>query len=600
MEQVIPKRNLASANAEAPYADGIEYVQGWLQWLDAGIEWRMSPDGDARARLAERLESAFRRSELRTRLSEEANVFLPLPYLARIFGLTKLEERMIFICLAIEIDRKYEGAFELLQEERGAAYPRRDLVASLAGRDEEERFQAVRALRDDGLLRRFFLREPAGVRKYETTINRYCRLDERIVRFILDSASLPPSMERYMSLLSPGDQPPALLGHEDIQAKLRKWITRRASGSEVSNSALIISLWGTEGAGKKTQLAHLGHYFNEPMLFVDMTKVPEEEREGPDALDNVFREAAIQQALPVLCGFLLQEDSEAMRNRKRELLDRLKTMSGIVFVLSEQPCQPIDLRSRIDLELEIPPLEGEKRSDAWRTLAAAYEVDESVDWGILASRFVFSPGQMSNAMRTARTLSEWRQEEGKSGPIRWSDMVEACYKQLNHHLDAKAKRLTPKKRWEDLVLPEAQTKKLRHACNHIQYKHTVYGLWGFDKKLSYGTGVSLLFSGPPGTGKTMAAEVVAKELDMEIYKIDLSQIISKYIGETEKNLREIFDEAEKSCAILFFDEADALFGKRSEVKDSHDKNANTEVAFLLQKIEEYGEYRLWRRTICKT
>lgn len=140
---------------------------------------------------------------------------------------------------------------------------------------------------------------------------------------------------------------------------------------------------------------------------------------------------------------------------------------------------------------------------------------------------------------------------------------------------------------EDLVLPGAQTRKLRHACNHIQYKHTVYGTWGFDRKLSYGTGVSLLFSGPPGTGKTMAAEIVAKELDMEIYKIDLSQIISKYIGETEKNLREIFDEAASSYAILFFDEADALFGKRSEVKDSHDKNANTEVAFLLQKMEEY-------------
>jgi SpoVK/Ycf46/Vps4 family AAA+-type ATPase len=262
-------------------------------------------------------------------------------------------------------------------------------------------------------------------------------------------------------------------------------------------------------------------------------------------------------------------------------------MSGFVFLLSEESCRQLDPSGRIDLELEIAALKDEQRMEAWQMLAAAYEVDASLDWPILASRFRFNPGQIVNALRTARNLSEWHRSDEQPGPIRWNEMIEACYKQLNHRLGTKSKRLSPKSGWEDLVLPGAQIQKLRHACNHIQYKHTVYGSWGFERKLSYGTGVSLLFAGPPGTGKTMAAEIVANELDMEIYKIDLSQIISKYIGETEKNLREIFDEAESSYAILFFDEADALFGKRSEVKDSHDKNANTEVAFLLQKMEEY-------------
>ncbi|QZY57549.1 ATP-binding protein [Crassaminicella profunda] len=128
---------------------------------------------------------------------------------------------------------------------------------------------------------------------------------------------------------------------------------------------------------------------------------------------------------------------------------------------------------------------------------------------------------------------------------------------------------------------------MKNACNQVKYRHIVYQKWGYEQKLSYGKGLSILFTGPPGTGKTMASQVIANELYLEIYKVDLSQMVSKYIGETEKNLKELFDEAKKSNTILLFDEADALFGKRSEVKDSHDRYANVETSFLLQKMEEH-------------
>ncbi|MBQ9459194.1 MAG: ATP-binding protein [Oscillospiraceae bacterium] len=128
---------------------------------------------------------------------------------------------------------------------------------------------------------------------------------------------------------------------------------------------------------------------------------------------------------------------------------------------------------------------------------------------------------------------------------------------------------------------------MRRACGHIRYRHQVSSRWGFSDKVGYGWGLSILFAGSPGTGKTMCAQVIANELNMELYKINLSQIVSKYIGETEKNLRALFNEAKNASCILFFDECDALFGKRSEVKDSHDRNANVEVAYLLQQIEEY-------------
>jgi SpoVK/Ycf46/Vps4 family AAA+-type ATPase len=137
------------------------------------------------------------------------------------------------------------------------------------------------------------------------------------------------------------------------------------------------------------------------------------------------------------------------------------------------------------------------------------------------------------------------------------------------------------------VLPSDQIDQLKEICSQAKYRYVVYGQWGFDRKLSIGKGLNVLFSGPPGTGKTMASEVIANELGLDLYKIDLSQVVSKYIGETEKNLRHIFEEAQTSYAILFFDEADALFGKRSEVKDAHDRYANIEIGYLLQEMEAY-------------
>jgi SpoVK/Ycf46/Vps4 family AAA+-type ATPase len=150
-----------------------------------------------------------------------------------------------------------------------------------------------------------------------------------------------------------------------------------------------------------------------------------------------------------------------------------------------------------------------------------------------------------------------------------------------------ARKIEPHYRWEQLVLPSDQLQQLRELANQVKHKNLVMEDWGFSGKLSLGRGLNALFAGPSGTGKTMASEVIANELGLDLYKIDLSAVVSKYIGETEKNLNRIFTEAEHSNAILFFDEADALFGKRSEVKDAHDRYSNIEIAYLLQKMEEY-------------
>lgn len=141
--------------------------------------------------------------------------------------------------------------------------------------------------------------------------------------------------------------------------------------------------------------------------------------------------------------------------------------------------------------------------------------------------------------------------------------------------------------WDDIILPEDQKKQLAEICNQVRYRHVVYNDWGFGQKLARGKGLNILFSGPSGTGKTMAAEIMGNKLSIDVYKIDLSTIISKYIGETEKNLDCVFRDGATANAIIFFDEADSIFGKRSEVRDSHDRYANVEISYLLQKIDDY-------------
>jgi SpoVK/Ycf46/Vps4 family AAA+-type ATPase len=217
---------------------------------------------------------------------------------------------------------------------------------------------------------------------------------------------------------------------------------------------------------------------------------------------------------------------------------------------------------------------------------ACHGADESgIDLRTIADKFRLNGGQIMDAAATAKNLACWRDPD--NGRVSSEDLHAACRLQSNRKLAELAQKITPHYRWEDIVLPVDQLQQLREICSYVKYRPKVYDEWGFDRKLSLGKGLNVLFEGPSGTGKTMAAEIMTAELGLALYKIDLSAVVSKYIGETEKNLAQIFAEAETSNAILFFDEADALFGQRSEVRDSHDRYANIETSYLLQKMEEY-------------
>ena len=204
--------------------------------------------------------------------------------------------------------------------------------------------------------------------------------------------------------------------------------------------------------------------------------------------------------------------------------------------------------------------------------------------GLLASEFKL------NLASIRRIASEVLEEEAAAKDDDASltmRLWDACQMSVRPRLDALAQRLEPKATWDDLVLPDEEMKILHQIADQVGQRYRVYEEWGFASKMNRGLGINALFAGDSGTGKTMAAEVIANHLRLNLYRIDLSAVVSKYIGETEKNLRRLFDAAEDGGAILFFDEADALFGKRSEVKDSHDRYANIEINYLLQRMEAY-------------
>ncbi|MBK5106350.1 MAG: ATP-binding protein, partial [Burkholderiales bacterium] len=254
----------------------------------------------------------------------------------------------------------------------------------------------------------------------------------------------------------------------------------------------------------------------------------------------------------------------------------IEQFRGLVFVSASQP-QPLE-RPTLRFSVDKPDPVEQKRLWQQALGAGAIGLNGALDG--IAGQFKLSARTIqAEGVQLVPILAASDQPDR----VMWS----ACRILGRSRLDELAQRIESVAGWDDLILPEVQSAMLRQIGAHVRNRLRVHGEWGFADKGARGLGISALFAGESGTGKTMAAEVLARELQLDLYRIDLSAVVSKYIGETEKNLRRIFDAAEDSGAILLFDEADALFGKRSEVKDSHDRYANIEVSYLLQRMEAY-------------
>lgn len=310
----------------------------------------------------------------------------------------------------------------------------------------------------------------------------------------------------------------------------------------------------------------------------------------------------LQRELKLLGGVLLLrlndpglKKSIEFTNEKIEtedlIIEIIAGLSGPIFIESEKKIRFSDEVRRKDVielyELNFPSPDLERRANLWRDSLNGISVDSSsVDPEKLAARYRFTEEQIRMAVEDAKMHAQERSEF--NGSLTQEDIHLSCRRRMQVNFPGTVKKIDPDFQWEDLILSDDHIVRLKELAYHLRHSDTVYDDWGFQGKSTASRGIHVLFSGHSGTGKTMAAGVIAKETGLDLYRIDLAGVVNKYIGETEKNLSRIFDEAHNSQAILFFDEADALFGKRSEVKDAKDRYANIEVAYLLQKMEEYN------------
>lgn len=519
--------------------------------------------------------------------SIEKGIFLPIPYLLYQFKLSSLEEKYLLFALAPELDKKYEKLFAYIQNDVNLSRPTIDLLLKLTCSSEEEKANALSSFHNEGPFYHFFIDYSHFDLSEHSLMSQQIKLDQRIISFIFQSTTMDKRLHPCTNIFSTANDLSTLLVGELEQEKLIRFIEHSSHPAFNKKQGVIFYIHGHQGAGKTFLCKQIAKYFDQPILIIDFKKAILEEH-FPLIITHFLREAILSKAMIVLENIeVLFDQNEANQKKIYQLLYALTFFSDFIFITTRNQITGLHTIFQdfllLELSLQIPTLE--EREILWQNFSSCFLFEEPINCSILASKFRFTPGQIESALYTSEKLTEWNTYGKKM--ITKETLYRSCYLQVQHTLKKKATRIEPRYTWDDLILPDEEKMLLRHACNQITYRNVVFGNWRLDKKLSYGKGLSILLSGPPGTGKTMSAEVIAKDLNLEIYRVDLSQIVNKYIGETEKNLKELFEQAQMSNAILFFDESDALFNKRSEVKDSKDKYANLEVSFLLQKIEEY-------------
>ena len=504
-------------------------------------------------------------------------------WLADAFALSPLDLDLLIVALAPELDLRYERIFAYLQDDVARRRPTLDLALSLLCADPEEKL-AARArlapsapLLGEGLLH--LLPDPAH--PAPPLLAHFIRADEQVVRLVLGPPGLDPRLGAFCRISTPTDAP----GELPVPAETRDGLVLLAATAWGERRPLRLLLHGPEGAPVRRAAAGLAAAAGAQLLSADLERA---EAITPDLLRVLFREAWLQGAV------LFVDGVEALREREggrdfRALLRALAADGGVTVVADRAAWTGAVARAEdlppdlVSVAVGLPAF-AEARACWTRALAEAGCAlpEEEVD--ALAGRFRLGPDEIEAAVSAAVAEAGWHGEGAGPGA---DDVYAAARSLAARDLGGLAAKLEARYGWDDIVLAPDQLAQLREVCDQAFHRPRVYGDWGFDRKHSLGKGLNVLFSGPPGTGKTMAAEVIARELRLDLYRIDLSQVVSKYIGETEKNLSRIFERARTSSAILFFDEADALFGKRSEVKDAHDRYANIETGYLLQKMEEY-------------
>ncbi len=605
----VPKTRLSSeawrsAN-QAYLAASLEYLRLLLkrrvQWLrrhwqqdpledykslvisEAQADWLLNNDGrQAEARFYREDVHAAQISgslaELETDIARQgetmADVGSPpaIEVLARLLDLTPFEIHVLLLCLAPDLDPSFERLFAYVQDDVTRKYVTPHLALALFD-DARPESSARDSFLPGAPLRRFQLvhTEPSPLPGASIGA-RPLRLDDRIADYL---RGVNRCDERVAWLLRPIEPAPLAPDHRKIVAQLAD-----ACGPSIEQGRRpVLNLFGSRGAGKRSVARELSERFQLRLYRIDLEWLPAAGLERQEMLHLLERETIL---LRMALYLDLNELDPVDKSKGAVADDVIEHLAVFLIVGSREPwrCE------RKVLTVQVPKLTvGEQRA-LWHQALGPRGRSLADQIAAIVQQFDLGPHAIAQAVVTAEAQARLRGDK-RFPDLASEELWQACRQQAGWNLDQLAKRLPPCFGWNDIVLPDDVFDQLKEISAQVAHRAKVYEDWGFGARLSRGRGISALFSGPSGTGKTMAAEILANHLKLDLYRIDLAGVVSKYIGETEKNLRRLFDAAEESGAILFFDEADALFGKRAEVKDSHDRYANIEIDYLLQRMEDY-------------
>jgi hypothetical protein len=486
-------------------------------------------------------------------------------------GLSSTEGLVILICLLPEVDRAYERIFGYLQDNVTARRPSVDLLLRLLWARPPDRIAGRRLFWPAAPLRRLGLvvlrpedDHSAGL------LSQQVALHPVLVEHLLHDGA-PPAPEhpavrlpdRVGRLAADSQQAQAMLGWLRDQAAERLWVHVQAPYAELARAL-------AQAACAAWQV---------PLVELDLSQADDADLAARGAaLEALMRDGAL-----LVSGLGDEQPGTELRTRVERVAAVLGDLPRPLFWHCSLQVPLAAPRGVLSATCELPAPDYAQRLTLWREALPERAPSDATALQAVAGRYRLSPERIA---WSARTASEAAVRRGPAATVGFGDLAEAARRASSRDIGQLAHRIEPRHGWQDLVLPADRIAQLQEMCDQLAYRPVVMEQWGYGRG-SAAPGLSALFAGPSGTGKTMAAEVIAGELGLDLYRIDLSGVVSKYIGETEKNLERIFTLARDANAILLFDEADALFGKRSETRDAHDRYANIEVSYLLQKIEEY-------------
>ena len=486
----------------------------------------------------------------------------PLRHITESFQLSPFEKDVLTLCAATELESRFAKACALIHGESTKTWPTFGLAFSTLS------LAHWSALSPNAPLRHWKL---LHVDNSIPLLSSPLRIDESILHFLLGNPCSDDRLQPFIIRL------PTIIGYSSDAHRylIDQGATLWRSTRDQPKSILLVGSTTHDRHWVFQQICRLSGRAPYTLYAADIPALPIEREQ----LANAWTREA-----------LLMDAALYIRTSDADGVEIIRSI--IPFVNRVSTPIAIEVREGSALErfdgirLYVPAIKEQERRTLWTESLGPLaqqmngSFDRLVDSFSLDAAAINSAGAL--ARETAASLSV-NASEPDLAAVTWN----VCRTQARRSLDSLAHRIEPKAVWDDLVLPDLQRQTLRQIVLHVRRRSLVQNDWGFSNKYARGSGVTALFSGPSGTGKTMAAEVIANELDLDLYHVDLSSIMSKYIGETEKHLRRIFDAADESGAVLLFDEADALFGKRSEVNDSHDRYANLQVSYLLQRMESY-------------